>query len=55
MVIESPHNLLKIAAKTEHYEIASYQTLIEKANLLGMHQCAQLLTENLQQEQAMLE
>ena len=46
---------LGAAAKTEHYEIASYQGLIEKANLMGLQQCAQLLQENLQQEQAMLQ
>jgi ferritin-like metal-binding protein YciE len=41
------------AFKTEHYEIASYQGLIEKANLLGQKDCARLLQENLSQEQAM--
>jgi ferritin-like metal-binding protein YciE len=46
---------LGAAAKTEHYEIASYQGLIEQAKLLGQQQCAQLLQQNLQQEQAMLQ
>ena len=46
---------LGITAKMEHYEIASYQCLVEKANLLGLQQCAQLLIENLQQEQTMLQ
>lgn len=41
------------ASKTEHYEIASYQGLIEKANLMGQRKCAQLLHQNLQQEEAM--
>ena len=41
------------AAKTEHYEIASYQGLIEKANLLGKKDCAQLLQQNLSQEEEM--
>ena len=44
---------LGAAAKTEHYEIASYQGLIEQATLMGQTQCAQLLQQNLQQEQAM--
>ncbi len=33
---------LGAAAKTEHYEIASYQCLIEKAKMMGLQQCAQL-------------
>lgn len=28
------------APKTEHYEIASYRGLIEKANLMGQQECA---------------
>ncbi len=39
--------------KTEHYEIACYQGLIEKASLMGQQKCVQLLQQNLQQEQAM--
>ncbi len=41
------------AAKTEHYEIASYQGLIEKANLMGLKNCVQLLQQNLNQEEEM--
>jgi ferritin-like metal-binding protein YciE len=41
------------ASKTEHYEIASYTGLVEKARLMGQQQCAQLLQQNLQQEQEM--
>jgi ferritin-like metal-binding protein YciE len=41
------------AAKTEYYEIASYEGLIEKASEMGQTQCVQLLQQNLQQEQAM--
>lgn len=41
------------ASKTEHYEIASYQGLIEQASLLGQRECVQLLQQNLTQEEAM--
>lgn len=41
------------AAKTEHYEIGSYQGLVEKANLMGMKDCVKLLQENLSQEEEM--
>lgn len=41
------------AAKTEAYEIASYRGLVEKANMMGQPQCAQLLKQNLDQEVAM--
>lgn len=41
------------AAKTEYYEMASYKGLIEKATLMGEKQVAQLLQQNLQQEEAM--
>lgn len=44
---------LGAASKTEHYEIASYEGLIAKAQLMGQQQVAQLLQQNLQQEQAM--
>lgn len=44
---------LGAAAKTEHYEIASYEGLIEQCQLMGQQDCAQLLRQNLQQEQAM--
>lgn len=46
---------LEAAAKTEHYEIASYTGLVEKCSLMGQPQCVQLLQQNLQQEQAMLQ
>jgi ferritin-like metal-binding protein YciE len=41
------------ASKTAHYEIASYTGLVAKARLMGQQQCAQLLHQNLQQEQEM--
>ncbi len=41
------------ASKTEHYEMASYKGLIEKATLMGQQACVSLLQENLQQEEAM--
>lgn len=41
------------AAKTEYYEMASYKGLIEKATLMGQQKVAQLLQQNLQQEEAM--
>lgn len=43
------------AAKTEHYEIAGYTALIEKAQAMGMTEAAKLLQQNLQQEQATLQ
>jgi ferritin-like metal-binding protein YciE len=46
---------LRGAAKTEHYEIAAYQGLIAMCDALGQPRCAQLLQQNLQQEQAMLQ
>jgi ferritin-like metal-binding protein YciE len=44
---------LGAAAKTEHYEIAAYEDLIEQATLMGQQQCVQLLRQNLSQEQEM--
>ena len=44
---------LGAAFKTEHYEIASYLGLIEKAQLMGLSQAVPLLQQNLQQEEAM--
>jgi len=41
------------AAKTEHYEIASYTALIQMAKDLGETEVADLLKENLDQEKAM--
>ncbi|HBY97438.1 MAG: ferritin-like domain-containing protein [Ardenticatenaceae bacterium] len=44
---------LGAVAKAEHYAIASYRTLIEKANLMGQQECTRLLQKNLEQEEAM--
>jgi ferritin-like metal-binding protein YciE len=41
------------AAKTEHYEIASYTALIQMAKDLGETEVADLLKENLDQEKEM--
>lgn len=41
------------AAKTEHYEIASYTMLVQMAADLGEQQVVDLLTENLHQEEEM--
>ena len=41
--------------KTEHYEISAYEGLIKKAQAMGDQQCAQLLQQNLQQEQKTLQ
>jgi len=43
------------AAKTEHLEIAAYTGLIEKAQAMGQREAAQLLQQNLQDEQQMLQ
>ena len=43
------------AIKTEHLEIAAYTGLIKKARALGQTEAAQLLEQNLQQEQNMLQ
>jgi ferritin-like metal-binding protein YciE len=43
------------AARTEHYEIAAYTGLVAAAQALGNTEAANLLEENLAQEQAMLE
>ena len=42
------------AARTEHYEIAAYNGLIGMAESLGESDAAELLTKNLQQEEAAL-
>lgn len=42
------------ASKTEHYEIAAYTGLVEKARAMGRSEAAQLLQQNLQEEQQML-
>ncbi|HEY7833953.1 MAG TPA: ferritin-like domain-containing protein [Ktedonobacterales bacterium] len=44
---------LGAAAKTEHYEIASYEGLITRAGLMGQQEVARLLEANLAQEQEM--
>jgi len=41
------------AAKTEHYEIASYTILVQMAKDLGEKEAADLLKQNLDQEKAM--
>jgi ferritin-like metal-binding protein YciE len=41
------------AAKTEHYEIATYTALVQMARDLGEREVAALLKENLDQEKAM--
>lgn len=41
------------ASKTEYYEMASYKGLVSKATLMGQQQVAQLLQQNLAQEEAM--
>jgi ferritin-like metal-binding protein YciE len=41
------------AAKTEHYEIATYTTLVQMATDLGERDAAKLLRENLNQEKEM--
>ena len=41
------------AAKTEHYEIATYTTLVQMAKDLGERDVARLLKANLDQEKAM--
>ena len=45
--------LLGGASKTEHYEIASYQGLVQMAKDLGEPKVAALLQKNLDQERAM--
>lgn len=43
------------ACKTEHLEIAGYTGLIQKAQMMGHTEVAQLLQQNLQQERRMLQ
>ena len=43
---------LRLAARTEHLEIASYRRLIEKANLTCEREVGRLLTETVGEEQA---
>ena len=42
-------------ARTEHYEIAAYETLIISAQAMGEEQVAKLLSENLAQEKEALQ
>jgi ferritin-like metal-binding protein YciE len=42
------------ASRTEHYEIAAYTSLIEKARALGERESVKLLQENLKQEKEAL-
>jgi ferritin-like metal-binding protein YciE len=44
--------LIAAAQKVEHYEIATYGTLITWANLLGHEQASSLLSETLEEEKA---
>jgi ferritin-like metal-binding protein YciE len=44
--------LIGAAQKVEHYEIASYGTLITWAHQLGKHDCADLLKQTLDEEKA---
>ena len=44
--------LIGSAQKAEHYEIASYSTLIVLATQLGHQEAVQLLTESLEEERA---
>ena len=39
--------------RVEHYEIAAYRSAIAIANAMGEKECAELLRENLQEEEAM--
>jgi ferritin-like metal-binding protein YciE len=43
------------AIKVEHYEISSYQSMIEMAKTLGLEEEAAILEENLKEEQAALQ
>ncbi|MEO5930982.1 MAG: DUF892 family protein [Candidatus Kapaibacterium sp.] len=45
---------LTAAAKTERYEITAYEALIEIAQVLGMDKAVELLSANLQEEEAAL-
>jgi len=47
--------LIDGARRIEHYEIAAYTGLVEKARAMGQTQAAQLLQQNLQEEQQMLQ
>lgn len=49
------YHSMAAAEKTEHYEIAAYGNLIPLADRLGMDEAANLLEENLREEQDALE
>lgn len=42
-------------ARTEHYEIAAYEGLVTMAEAMGEMEVAELLSENLEQEETALE
>jgi len=46
---------LTSAQKTEHYEISAYENLVVLANQLGMEDAADLLHQNLREEEQTLE
>ena len=50
-----PSAVLEAAVKTEHHEIAVYENLIARAELLGVDDAVALLRENVEQERRMLE
>ncbi|THE65137.1 DUF892 family protein [Salinadaptatus halalkaliphilus] len=49
------YHTMAAAEKTEHYEIAAYGNLLPLADQLGMNEAADLLEENLREEQETLE
>jgi ferritin-like metal-binding protein YciE len=49
------YHSMAAAEKTEHYEIAAYGNLIPLADQLGLNDAADLLEENLREEQATLD
>lgn len=49
---EAMEGLIAAAQKVEHYEIASYGTLVELAHQLGFEDAADLLEETLEEETA---
>lgn len=44
--------LIVSAQKVEHYEISSYTTLSEFAEMLGFHEAADIFEETLEEEDA---
>lgn len=45
--------IVDATVKTEHFELASYRGLVEKARLMGQQDVARLLEQNLRQEEQM--